>query len=94
MVRTRLHTNPVLTDNGIVRTVRLVLHEEGARGFYRGLAANLLRVVPAAATTLLTYELVSRTLHNALKPLDAPAVLAAEHTIPPDPATHAPATNV
>ncbi|KAF0292370.1 Mitochondrial folate transporter/carrier [Amphibalanus amphitrite] len=38
------------------------LTEEGWRGFYKGLAPNLTRVVPATAITFVVYETVSRQL--------------------------------
>ena len=37
----------------------LVFRNENMRGFYKGLAPNLLRVVPATAITFVTYEKVS-----------------------------------
>jgi solute carrier family 25 folate transporter 32 len=43
---------------GIMHTVRTILHEEGWRAFYVGMGTNLIRAVPAAATTILTYEYV------------------------------------
>ena len=36
--------------------------EEGWRGFYKGLAPNLTRVVPATAITFVVYESVSSAL--------------------------------
>lgn len=36
--------------------------ENGIRGFYRGLTTNLLRVVPAAAITFVSFEYISRGL--------------------------------
>lgn len=33
-----------------------ILTEDGVGGLYRGLKANLLRTIPAAAITFLTYE--------------------------------------
>jgi len=36
--------------------VRSIIREEGLRGFYRGLQATLVRTVPAAVLTLLSYE--------------------------------------
>lgn len=36
--------------------VRSIIKEEGVRGFYRGLPATLLRTIPAAVLTLLSYE--------------------------------------
>jgi solute carrier family 25 folate transporter 32 len=43
---------------GILDAVRRIYREEGYRGFYRGMGANLLRVTPAAAITFTTYESV------------------------------------
>lgn len=39
---------------GIGKTFRKILREEGGRGFYRGMGVNLLRTVPASALTILT----------------------------------------
>ena len=41
---------------GIVRTCTTILHEEGWRAFYNGMGTNMVRAVPAAVTTMLTYE--------------------------------------
>lgn len=43
---------------GILRTCRTILREEGWRAFYYGMGTNLLRAVPAAMTTMLTFETV------------------------------------
>lgn len=50
---------------GIVRTFRTILHEEGWRAFYAGMGTNMMRAVPAATVTMLTYEFVMRELNNA-----------------------------
>lgn len=47
---------------GVVHAVRVMHAEEGARGFYRGLTANLIRTVPASAVTIFTYEWLMRHL--------------------------------
>lgn len=49
---------------GFADTVRKILTHEGPRGFYKGFGANLLRVAPQSAVTLVAYE-------NALAALDA-----------------------
>ncbi|KAL2867876.1 putative mitochondrial carrier protein [Aspergillus lucknowensis] len=41
---------------GIIRTFRTILQEEGWRAFYSGIGTNLFRAIPAAMTTMLTYE--------------------------------------
>lgn len=44
--------------NGILPTIRTILREEGWRAFYVGMGTNMIRAVPAAVTTILTYESV------------------------------------
>jgi solute carrier family 25 (mitochondrial folate transporter), member 32 len=39
-----------------------IAREEGMRGFYRGLTANILRVVPSAAVTITGYERLTEML--------------------------------
>lgn len=41
---------------GIVKTFKTILKEEGWRAFYAGLGTNLFRAVPAAVTTMITFE--------------------------------------
>ena len=36
--------------------------KEGARGFYKGLFPNLLKVIPAASITYMVYEAMKKTL--------------------------------
>lgn len=50
---------------GIVMTFRTILHEEGWRAFYAGLGTNMMRAVPAATVTMLTYEYVMGQLNKA-----------------------------
>lgn len=50
---------------GIVRTFRTILHEEGWRAFYAGMGTNMMRAVPAATVTMLTYEYIMRELNIA-----------------------------
>lgn len=52
---------------GIVRTFRTILKEEGWRAFYAGMGTNMMRAVPAATVTMLTYEYVMRELNGARK---------------------------
>ncbi|KAK4234493.1 mitochondrial carrier domain-containing protein [Achaetomium macrosporum] len=49
---------------GIVSTVRTMLREEGWRAFYAGLGTNMMRAVPAATVTMLTYEYAMRHLNH------------------------------
>lgn len=51
-------------SNGFLKTCQIMLKEEGWRGFYAGLGTNLIRAVPSAMTTMLTYELLQRTIHD------------------------------
>ncbi|KAI5203379.1 hypothetical protein E4T39_04158 [Aureobasidium subglaciale] len=41
---------------GVLKTCRLILYEEGWTAFYSGMGTNLIRAVPAAMTTMLTFE--------------------------------------
>jgi solute carrier family 25 folate transporter 32 len=41
---------------GVISTCRTILREEGWRAFYNGMGTNMIRAVPAAMTTMLTYE--------------------------------------
>lgn len=50
---------------GIVTTAKTILREEGWRAFYAGMGTNMMRAVPAATTTMLTYEYVMRKLLHA-----------------------------
>lgn len=58
---------------GIISTVRTILKEEGWRAFYAGMGTNMMRAVPAATVTMLTYEYVMRQLQQ--KRYDGRAVL-------------------
>jgi solute carrier family 25 folate transporter 32 len=50
---------------GIITTFQTILREEGWRAFYAGMGTNMMRAVPAATTTMITYELVIRRLNRA-----------------------------
>ena len=41
---------------GIINTCRIILQEEGWRAFYNGMGTNMIRAIPAAMTTMLTFE--------------------------------------
>lgn len=47
---------------GVIRTFQTILKEEGWRAFYSGIGTNLFRAVPAAMTTMLTYEYLKKTI--------------------------------
>ncbi|KAK3307915.1 mitochondrial carrier domain-containing protein [Chaetomium strumarium] len=49
---------------GVISTARTMLREEGWRAFYAGLGTNMMRAVPAATVTMLTYEYVMRHLNH------------------------------
>lgn len=50
--------------SGMVQTVRAIVREEGWRAFYSGLGTNMVRAVPAAMTTMLTYETLKTSIHK------------------------------
>ena len=58
-------TSPVINElryRGTVQTCKTILMEEGWRGFYAGLGTNLIRAVPSAMTTILTFEYLKKTM--------------------------------
>ena len=80
VVRTRLQTqtrnwgmgssdgmSPKAKTQGVIQICRTMLKEEGWRAFYAGIGTNLVRAVPAAMTTMLTYEY----LHQAWSTMQA-----------------------
>ena len=75
VIRTRFQTqqmSPSSSDGmpartryrGIWRTCKLILREEGWRAFYAGIGTNLVRAVPAAMTTMLTYEWLQKLIRR------------------------------
>ncbi|KAL2757974.1 hypothetical protein ACRALDRAFT_2098292 [Sodiomyces alcalophilus JCM 7366] len=66
---------------GVVRTFRTILAEEGWRAFYAGMGTNMMRAVPSATVTMLTYELMMSQLYHTkrmtLKKLDIEEDLSA-----------------
>ncbi|KAI0073059.1 mitochondrial carrier [Panus rudis PR-1116 ss-1] len=63
VLRTRLRqplVNGKVKYTGLIHTLRLVIHEEGAAALYGGLSAHLMRVIPNAAVMFLIYEAVLR----------------------------------
>jgi solute carrier family 25 phosphate transporter 23/24/25/41 len=48
---------------GAIDVVLKTYHQDGLRGFYRGLVPNLIKVVPAVSLTYITYEHAKRQMH-------------------------------
>jgi len=44
---------------GFFQTLRLVVHEEGVKGIYKGMGTHLLRQIPNTAIVMTTYELLT-----------------------------------
>jgi solute carrier family 25 folate transporter 32 len=51
---------------GVIRTCAVILQEEGWRAFYNGMGTNMVRAVPAAVTTMMTFESL-KLVHQRLK---------------------------
>lgn len=64
---------------GTLDTCKVILAEEGWRGFYAGLGTNLIRAIPSAMTTILTFEYLKKALFQ----LREDARLRAEESGPP-----------
>ena len=57
----------ILQHRGTIETCKVILREEGWRGFYAGLGTNLIRAVPSAMTTLLAFEYIKKAFFDAQK---------------------------
>ncbi|KAK3241451.1 hypothetical protein CYMTET_48801 [Cymbomonas tetramitiformis] len=66
VVRSRMHVSGAGPFKGATKVVRELIKEGGAKAFYRGCATNLIRTTPAAAITLLSFELINRSI-NAME---------------------------
>lgn len=53
-----------LRYRGTLHTCKAIYFEEGWRGFYAGLGTNLIRAVPSAMTTILTFEYLKKTFYD------------------------------
>jgi len=47
---------------GVLRSCKIILQEEGWRAFYNGMGTNMIRAIPAAMTTMVTYETVKASV--------------------------------
>jgi len=55
-------SNPPVSSNGTLHAFRTIWYQEGMRGLYRGMATNLVRMVPAQAISFTVYETILHTL--------------------------------
>ena len=60
-------TGAALRYKGTWQTCKAIYVEEGWRGFYAGLGTNLIRAVPSAMTTILTFEFLKKTFLDMQK---------------------------
>lgn len=49
---------------GVISTFKTIFREEGWRAFYHGMGTNLIRAVPSAMTTMLTFESLKRAVQR------------------------------
>ena len=47
---------------GMIETLQKIVRDEGARGLYRGLLPNFLKVIPAVSIGYVVYEQLKRLL--------------------------------
>ena len=68
VVRSRIqnHATSHIYPN-IPTCIRLTYAQEGLRGFYKGLAPNLVRILPGTCVTFVVYENVSWGLRSLAK---------------------------
>jgi solute carrier family 25 folate transporter 32 len=73
VLRTRFQTQQKASSDGmpararyrgIINTCKLILREEGWQAFYAGIGTNLVRAIPAAMTTMLTYEFLQKLIRQ------------------------------
>lgn len=50
--------------SGMIRTIKTIIAEEGWRAFYSGMGTNMVRAVPAAMTTMVTFETLKTWIHR------------------------------
>ncbi|KAG8528028.1 uncharacterized protein KY384_006944 [Bacidia gigantensis] len=62
----------ILQSKGTWQTCKIIYMEEGWRGFYAGLGTNLIRAVPSAMTTILTFEYLKKTFFYMQRDHDDP----------------------
>lgn len=54
--------NKFIKYKNIFSTIKIILQEEGLRGFLRGLGANIAIVAPSAAISWASYESIKKFL--------------------------------
>ncbi|KAJ3214683.1 hypothetical protein HK099_006698 [Clydaea vesicula] len=54
----------IVPYNGIVKTVKNMVVEEGWKSLYKGLPTNLIRTIPSAGISLWTYEMILNNMKN------------------------------
>ncbi|OLY79213.1 Nicotinamide adenine dinucleotide transporter 1, chloroplastic [Smittium mucronatum] len=64
VIRTRLQNQikPPFAYKGIIDAAKKIFCSEGINGFYKGLTTNMIRTVPSSMITLLSFELLVRSL--------------------------------
>ncbi|GJQ14015.1 hypothetical protein GpartN1_g5806.t1 [Galdieria partita] len=65
------HTHPVLKYSGMLDALKVMIREEGVRGYYRGLSASLWAFIPNWSIYWVTYEELKRDLAFRLKHWDS-----------------------
>lgn len=52
----KTNTKTSVTYDGIIDCAKKIYRNEGARGFYKGLTPNMLRIFPSSGLFFLVYE--------------------------------------
>lgn len=66
VLRTRMRERGMDRYTTLLGTTRIILREEGAKAFYAGLSAHLMRVVPSAAIMFFTFEVTAKGLRRLM----------------------------
>ncbi|CAO1638979.1 unnamed protein product [Sympodiomycopsis kandeliae] len=67
VVRSRIQNTSNIYSSSVTKCIKMTYNMEGYKGFYKGMSANLIRILPATCVTFVVYENVSWFLKGQAK---------------------------